>query len=323
MLPLAISIGDLGGVGPEVTLKALARLRLARPVVLYGDAAVLQATRERLGLRLRLREGAPEGRGIWVRSLSSLSPADGKPGRPSKRAAKSTLAHLTAAVDDTYAGRATALVTAPIHKERLAQIGFTYPGHTEFLAARTGAKRFAMMLAGDRLKVTLVTIHCALAEVPKRVTTAAVSEKITLTREALQRWFGKANPHIAVLGLNPHAGEAGLFGGEEKRAIAPAVAQARRKGWRVTGPHPADGFFGQVLGSDVDAVVCMYHDQGLIPLKLVHFWDGVNVTLGLPIIRTSPDHGTADDIAGKGIADPRSMMQAIRWADQFARRENR
>lgn len=323
MLPLAISVGDLGGIGPEVTLKALSRLRLARPVVLYGDAPALRATREQLGLRLRLGDGLPQGRGVWLHSESNLSAADFRPGRPSRRAAESTLRHLTAAVDDTHAGRAAALVTAPIHKDRLARIGFPYPGHTEYLAARTGAKRFAMMLAGDRLRVTLVTIHCALADVPKRVTTAAVSEKITLTHEALRRWFGKAKPRIAVLGLNPHAGEAGLFGDEERRAIAPAVAQARRKGWRVTGPHPADGFFGQVLGSDVDAVVCMYHDQGLIPLKLVHFWDGVNVTLGLPIIRTSPDHGTADDIAGQGSADPRSMMQAIKWADQFARREGR
>lgn len=323
MLPLAISIGDLGGVGPEVTLKALARLRLTRPVVLYGDAAALRATREQMRLRVRLREGPPVGPGIWLRSLTALAPIDTKPGRPSKRAAESTLAHLTAAVDDTYAGRAAALVTAPIHKERLSQIGFAYPGHTEYLAARTKAKRFAMMLAGDRLKVTLVTIHCALADVPGRITTAAVGEKIALTHEAMRRWFGKTKPHIAVLGLNPHAGEAGLFGEEERRAIAPAVAQARRKGWRVTGPHSADGFFGQVLKSDVDAVVCMYHDQGLIPLKLVHFWDGVNVTLGLPIIRTSPDHGTADDIAGKGVADPRSMMQAIKWADQFAKREGR
>lgn len=323
MLPLAISVGDLGGVGPEVTLKALTRLRLERPVVLYGDAGALEATRARLSLRLRLRTGPVAGRGVWLRSESTLRPQDFTPGRPTKRAAESTLRHLTAAVDDTFAGRAAALVTAPIHKERLARIGFTHPGHTEFLAARTGAKRYAMMLAGDKLKVTLVTIHCALAEVPRRITTAGVFEKIALTHEALQRWFGKSKPRIAVLGLNPHAGEAGLFGDEERRAIAPAVAHARRKGWRVTGPHPADGFFGQVLGSDVDAVVCMYHDQGLIPLKLVHFWDGVNVTLGLPIIRTSPDHGTADDIAGKGIADPRSMMQAIKWADAFAKRDAR
>lgn len=326
MLPLAISLGDLGGVGPEVTLKALARLRLQRPVVVYGDANAVAATRTRLQLRLRLQLGFPPAHaatGTWVRSVTELRPGDFRPGRPSDRAAASTLEHLTVAVDDVRDGRAAALVTAPIHKERLTEIGFSYPGHTEFLAARTGATRFAMMLAGERLKVTLVTIHCPLGEVPSRLTTTAVTEKIELTHEALRRWFGRPKPRVAVLGLNPHAGENGLFGDEERRIIAPAVAAAKKRGWRVTGPHAADGFFGQVLEGDVDAVVCMYHDQGLIPLKLVHFWDGVNVTLGLPIIRTSPDHGTADDIAGKGVADPRSMMQAIKWADSFARREGR
>lgn len=322
MLPLAISLGDLGGIGPEVTLKALARLRLTRPVALYGDAGVVEATKRRLGLRLAVSTGEPLRRGVYLHSLTRLPARDVRPGAPSDAAARSTLAHLTAAIDDTRAGRCAALVTAPIQKERLAKIGFAFPGHTEFLAERTGARRFAMMLAGDKLKVVLVTIHCALAEVPRRITAEGVFEKIELARGAAKRWFGRSQPRIAVLGLNPHAGENGIFGDEEGRLIAPAIARARRKRWRVDGPFPADGFFGHAAAG-YDAVVCMYHDQGLIPLKLLHFWDGVNVTLGLPIIRTSPDHGTAYDIAGKGKADARSMMQAIRWADAFARREGR
>jgi 4-hydroxythreonine-4-phosphate dehydrogenase len=322
MLPLAISLGDLGGIGPEVTLKALSRLRLPRPVVLYGDAGVVARTKAHLGLRLAIRAGAPGARGIYLHALTNLPAKAVKPGNPSDDAARSTLAHLTAAVDDVRAGRRAALVTAPIQKERLAKIGFAFPGHTEFLAHRTGAKHFAMMLAGDKLKVVLVTIHCALAEVPRRITRGAVLEKIELTRDCVQRWFGKSRPRIAVLGLNPHAGENGIFGDEEGRVITPAIRAARARGWKVEGPFPADGFFGHQAG-DYDAVVCMYHDQGLIPLKLLHFWNGVNVTLGLPIIRTSPDHGTAYDIAGRGAADARSMAQAIRWADAFARREGR
>ena len=322
MLPLAISLGDLGGIGPEVTLKALSKVRIERPVVLYGDASTVGATKERLRLRLRLREGAPQDRGVYLHSLTDLTAREVKPGKPTAQAARSTLAHLTAAVDDTFAGRCAALVTAPIHKERLAKIGFAYPGHTEFLAARTHARRFAMMLAGEKLRVVLVTIHCALADVPSRLSPSGVREKIELAHDAMRRWYGKSNPRIAVLGLNPHAGENGIFGDEEGRIIAPAIASARRRRIRVEGPFAADGFFGHAA-ANYDAVVCMYHDQGLIPLKLLHFWDGVNVTLGLPIIRTSPDHGTADDIAGKGVADPRSMMAAIRYADAFARRERR
>jgi 4-hydroxythreonine-4-phosphate dehydrogenase len=328
MLPIVISIGDLGGIGPEVSLKGLQAARIKRPIVLYGDQNAIAAAIEQTGLKIKLQKGTPASEaisGVFVRSLTSLKPNDFKAGNPSRKAASSTILHLSAAIDAVKQQQAAAIVTAPIQKEKLTQVGFKHPGHTEFLAAKTGAKRFAMMLAGDRLKVTLVTIHCPLVEVSKRLTAEGVFDKIELTRNAIRDWFGIPDPRIAVTGLNPHAGEGGMFGDEEIRIIKPAIRKALRKGWAVSGPHPADGFFGQLADAEdqVDAVVCMYHDQGLIPLKMVHFWDGVNVTLGLPIIRTSPDHGTAYDIAGKNIADPRSMAQAIRWADQFARREGK
>lgn len=327
MKPLAISLGDLGGIGPEVTLKAVSQVAdtLRRPIVIYGDTTALALTAESLGQPLCWVSGMPPVNvhtGVYVYSLTHLHSRDVRPARPSRAAARSTLIHLEAAVADTLAGKNAALVTAPIQKGRLAAIGFDYPGHTEFLAARTKAKHYAMMLAGDCLRVTLATIHCALTEVTKRLSTAAIFAKIALTQAALVQWFGIRHPRIAVLGLNPHASEGGLFGNEEARIIMPAIRKARRRGWHVEGPYAADGFFGrwpEVSGA-TDAVVCMYHDQGLIPLKMLHFWDAVNITLGLPIIRTSPDHGTAYDIAGTNRADPRSMAQAIWWAHRFARR---
>ncbi len=322
MLPLAVSLGDLGGVGIEVTLKALADQPPARPVVLFGDGNAVASVKRQLSLGLAIEAGPPPPEaagGVFLRASTALDEQDFKPGAPSRAAARSTLLHLTEAVDAVRDGTCAALVTAPIQKEKLSEVGFTHPGHTEFLAERTGASRFAMMLAGDRLRVTLVTIHCALKDVASKVTRPGVVEKIELTHAALTAWFGIERPKIAVLGLNPHAGEGGLFGDEETRAIRPAIEEMKARGMDVDGPHPADGFFGKESRHSYDAVVCMYHDQGLIPLKMEHFWDGVNLTLGLPIIRTSPDHGTAYDIAGKGIADARSMAQAIRWADRFAR----
>jgi 4-hydroxythreonine-4-phosphate dehydrogenase len=326
MLPLGISLGDVSGVGPEVTLKAVHAARIKRPIIVYGDENVVRTAAELCGVSPTVRAGYPKAEarsGLFVISRSVLKPRDFRPGRPSAAASLSTLKHLTAGVEDAATGRLAGLVTAPIQKEKLARIGFAYPGHTEFLAARTGAKRFAMMLAGERLRVTLVTIHCPLAKVSSQLSANTVFEKIALTHQALARWFGKPNPHIAVLGLNPHAGENGLFGDEEEKFIRPAIQRARKKKWQIDGPHPADGFFGRFSESDYDAVVCMYHDQGLIPLKLMHFWDGVNITLGLPIIRTSPDHGTAYDIAWQGVADARSMTQAILYADRFARAEGK
>ena len=209
------------------------------------------------------------------------------------------------------------MATAPINKEAMNRAGILYPGHTELLAELTGSTEYVMMLAGDRLRVTLVTIHEALADVPHLVTTEKVLATIRITHRDLDRYFRK-NPRLAVLALNPHCGEGGLFGDAETRIIAPAIAAARAEGIDVTGPHSADTLFHFAVQGEYDAVVCMYHDQGLIPLKLLHFDDGVNVTLGLPIIRTSVDHGTAYNLAGTGRASDASLTAAIRMAAEMA-----
>jgi 4-hydroxythreonine-4-phosphate dehydrogenase len=210
------------------------------------------------------------------------------------------------------------LVTAPINKEAMNRAGHDYPGHTELLAELTGSRDFVMMLAGDRLRVTLVTIHEALADVPRLITRERVLSTIRITHHDLHRYF-RPNPRIAVLALNPHCGEGGMFGREDQLIIRPAVEAARAEGVDATGPLSADTLFHFAVQGDYDAVVCMYHDQGLIPLKLLHFDDGVNVTLGLPIIRTSVDHGTAYNLAGSGAASEQSMVAAIRMAAAMAR----
>ena len=213
-------------------------------------------------------------------------------------------------------GQVAAMVTGPINKEALNRAGYQYPGHTELLAELTGAKEFVMMLAGERLKVTLVTIHEALRDVPQLLTYDKVLATIRITQHDLHRYFSR-NPRLAVLALNPHCGEGGLFGDEEDRIINPAVKTAKSDGIDVVGPLSADTLFHFASQGAYDAVVCMYHDQGLIPLKLLHFDDGVNVTLGLSIIRTSVDHGTAYDLAGTGRASSRSMIAAIRMATEM------
>jgi 4-hydroxythreonine-4-phosphate dehydrogenase len=226
-------------------------------------------------------------------------------------------AYITTAVDLAVSGKIAAMVTAPINKEALKMGGSRYTGHTELIAERVGCERYAMMLAGDRLRVVLVTIHMALTKVPAALTPEKIQTVLEITAESLRSRFGIPVPSIAVAGLNPHAGEGGLFGDEEERLIAPAVAKARQTtGATITGPLPPDTVFVAAAAGRYDAVVCMYHDQGLIPLKLLHFEDGVNTTLGLPIIRTSVDHGTAYDIAGTGRAGCASLEAAVRMAVQ-------
>jgi 4-hydroxythreonine-4-phosphate dehydrogenase len=225
---------------------------------------------------------------------------------------------ITAAVRHARASLIDAIVTAPISKVALRQAGYEYPGHTEMLARLTGAPHVAMMLAGDRLRVVPVTIHCPLRDVPERLSTHAILQAIHLTHDALRRYFSLDRPRIAVAALNPHAGEGGLFGDEEASIIAPALRQAHVGHIDASGPHPPDTVFYHAARGDYDAVVCMYHDQGLIPLKLLHFDDGVNLTLGLPVIRTSVDHGTAYDIAGRGLASPASLLSALRLASRMA-----
>jgi len=295
-------MGEPAGIGPEVALAAFARLdgRVgAHPLTLVGDPDVLA--------------GAPAQALIPTKARARRTP-----GKPDSANAAAVTEAIAAAVAACLAGEAAALVTAPIHKAVLASAGFPFPGHTEFLAHLTGTRRFVMMLASDMLRVVPLTIHMPLTQVPAAVTRQAVFDAGEVTLTALRRDFGILNPRLAVAGLNPHAGEDGVLGDEDIAVIAPAVAALRARGFDVRGPLSADTMFHAEARRTYDAALCMYHDQALIPIKTLSFWDGVNVTLGLPIIRTSPDHGTAFDIAGTGKADDRSMIAAIRMAARMA-----
>ena len=325
---IGITMGCPVGVGPEVIAKFWAANKScqkakAAPVVI-GDARRLADCARELSIDLPLSEwlpGAPvTDEALPVLSVSHLpKQAWAKPNRQTNEAMAK---YILEAVRLTQAGQLAAMVTCPITKTGLQAAGHAFPGHTEMLATLCDTTNFAMMMAGNRLKVVLVTIHIDLALVPPLVTTEEVVRVIRLTGQALRRDFGVANPKIAVAGLNPHAGESGLFGHEEAREILPAIEQGRAEGWDITGPLPPDTVFFKAAEGDFDVVICMYHDQGLIPFKLLHFADGVNVTLGLPIIRTSVDHGTAYDIAGKGIADSGSLTAAFNLAGTMQRNRN-
>jgi 4-hydroxythreonine-4-phosphate dehydrogenase len=323
---IAITMGDPCGIGPEIIVKAVAE-RAVRDVcipVVLGDKGVMERAIALIGggqeLIVLQSDALPEsnqsGR-IFLKELSCLAATDMVYGSPTKGSGDAVFHYIKAASSLCLSGRAGALVTAPLNKAALNLAGHNYPGHTELLAELTGAEEFVMMLAGERLRVTLVTIHEALAEVPSLVTYDKVLATIMTTHHGVARYFCR-NPRIAVLSLNPHAGEGGLFGDHEEQVIIPAIEEARRRGINASGPHPADTLFHFAVQGDYDAVVCMYHDQGLIPLKLLHFDDGVNITLGLPIIRTSVDHGTAYGLAGKGIASEASMKAAILTAAKMA-----
>ncbi|HVV53315.1 MAG TPA: 4-hydroxythreonine-4-phosphate dehydrogenase PdxA [Polyangia bacterium] len=313
--PIAISLGDPAGIGPEIVARALAE-RPDAEVVVFGDAGVLARAAEAAGV------APPRAR---VVAATHLAPGEVTPGKPNDASGRAQLAYLTAAVDAALAGEVSALVTAPISKEWIARAGFRFPGHTEYLAARAGVSEFAMMLAGPRLRVTVATTHVPLQEVPRLLTVEGIASAIWLTADGLSRRFGIAAPRVAVAGLNPHAGEAGRFGDEEARLVRPAIDRARARlaaagsTATVDGPLVPDSVFRQAAGGAYDAVVALYHDQGLIPLKLLHFDDGVNLTLGLPFVRTSPDHGTAYDIAGSGRARPHSFLAALDLARAAAR----
>ena len=317
---IAITMGDPAGIGPEVIVKALRSRRVlsaADPVVV-GDYGVMARAAARLGIRLARSRIRPISA---RRGLNPLKAVDVTPARPNKKTALAMIACIEEALRMTLAGEADAMVTAPISKAAAAKAGFRFPGHTEFIAHLTGTKDFAMMLGGPDLKVVLVTIHTPLKSVPHRITREAVLKTITIADRAFKRYFIK-KPKIAVAALNPHAGEGGLFGDEELRAIAPAVKKALKLGMDVTGPVAPDTvFYRAAVKKEFDCVVSMYHDQGLGPLKLLHFDNGVNVTLGLPIIRTSVDHGTAYGIAGKGVASAESMIAAIVTAAKMAKRK--
>ena len=324
---IGITMGDPVGIGPEIIVKALAQPELktiCRPVI-FGDGRVITQAMHSLGIDLPLQVHAtfqdcrPRPQPSLI-NLSDIDPETLVHGMPTPESSSAMAAAIVEAVRRARAKGIDAIVTAPINKQALNQAGFAFPGHTEMLAHFTDTPDVVMMLAGSRLRVVLVTIHCALAEVPERLTTEAIVKTATIAHAGLQRYFTPhAKPRLAIAALNPHAGENALFGREEQVVIMPAIEQLRSRGLDVSGPHSPDTVFHAAARGDYDAVVCMYHDQGLIPLKLLHFEDGVNISLGLPIIRTSVDHGTAYDIAGLGRANPASLVSAIKTAATMAR----
>jgi 4-hydroxythreonine-4-phosphate dehydrogenase len=302
--PILITMGEPAGIGPEVAVAAVKALggRVGdRALKLVGVPGVFEAA------------GGFDGEIIPTKARAVR-----EPGRPGTGNAQAVIQAIELAVSQAMDGAAAAVVTAPINKAVLAQAGFPHPGHTEFLQALTGAKRAVMMLASEKLRVVPQTIHIPLASVPAALSTDAIVETGEIILAALMRDFGIAAPRLAVAGLNPHAGEEGVLGGEDAAIVWPAVERLLARGHDVRGPLSADTLFHDAARARYDAALCMYHDQALIPIKTLSFWDGVNVTLGLPIVRTSPDHGTAFDIAGTGKADPRSMIAAIELAARMA-----
>ena len=317
--PVALSCGEPAGIGPELAVKAWAELRDTCPFVWIGDPQHLPAQTPMVVVAQISDAAAVSRHTLPVLEHKFAAPAT--PGKTDPRNAAGVIQVLERAVSLVTAGEASALCTAPIHKKALIDgAGFAYPGHTEFLASLAGVEHVVMMLASDALRVVPATIHIALADVPQALTPEHLRRTIEITAAGLQSRFGIVAPRIAVAGLNPHAGEGGAMGREELSWIAPLIAQMASEGLKVTGPHPADTLFHSAARRRYDAAIAMYHDQALIPIKTLDFDRGVNVTLGLPFVRTSPDHGTAFDIAGKGIGNPTSLIEALKLAQQMAAR---
>lgn len=323
---LGLTMGDPAGIGPEVIAKALADKalgRLCRPVVV-GSRPVLERTITWLKLPLRVVEFEPErvvrlktGQVQVMDPLTSPLPKF-RLGVAAEETGAASVAFIKSAVELAQAGSVAGIVTAPINKEAMNMAGYHYPGHTELLADLTRSKEFGMMIVGGPLKIMFTTTHVAINALAPLLTTDRIAKAIRLAHLGLTKYFGIARPRIGVAALNPHAGEHGLFGDEEATNIAPAVRLARAAGIKASDPLPADTLFGKAARGSYDGVVAMYHDQGLIPLKLVAFGTCVNLTVGLPIIRTSVDHGTAYDIAGKGVAEHGSLLEAVKVAARLA-----
>lgn len=325
---IGITIGDINGVGPEVIMKALADSRMLGMLtpVIYGNGRVLSHYKKLLGLQEFTYNQVKEGGNIAVKNVNVINCWDDQvevtPGRPSPEAGKAALKAIRRACEDLKAGVIDALVTGPIDKKTVTSEEFPFAGHTEFITQFFGAGDSLMLMVSDTLRVGLVTVHVPVAEVAPLITRERLQAKLALLEQSLMRDFGVAKPKIAVLGLNPHAGDGGLMGKEEDEIIRPVVIDLKNKGRLVQGPFPADGFFGSGSARKFDGVLAMYHDQGLIPFKVMSFDTGVNFTAGLPIVRTSPDHGTAYPIAGKNQADESSFRQAIFQAVDILARRN-
>lgn len=317
--PLAITMGDASGIGPEIVVKALGRA--ADRVVVYGSVIVMKEAVRRLGSGLEVRPLlapgalAPQAGTIDVIEVTKIVEAP-KLGEISAVSGQASFDAIVAAIAAAKAGTVSGIVTAPINKEAMSRAGIKYPGHTEILADYGGADRVAMMLANDEIRTVLVTIHTSLRTAIEQADFAAQMAAIRLAHEGGVA-LGFARPRVAIAGLNPHAGEGGLFGDEEIRIIGPAIEAARAEGIDASGPWPGDTVFMQARTGRFDVVVAQYHDQGLIPVKYLGLDKGVNITLGLPFVRTSPDHGTAFDIAGRGLADPASLETALAYASRL------
>jgi 4-hydroxythreonine-4-phosphate dehydrogenase len=330
MQPLALTIGDPAGIGGEITLRAWLALRQTGPVfVALDDPDRLQRLAQDMGLTVPVRPVADteEAAAVFVSALPvipiSLASVP-RPGQPDQANASAVVGSIEQATRLALSGAAGGVVTNPINKAALYQAGFAYPGHTEFLAELTGASgQQIMMLASPMLRVVPVTVHASLRDSIAMLTTQMIVAASRTTAAALRRDFGITQPRLAVAGLNPHAGEQGALGTEETTIVQPAIDILRADGIDVSGPWPPDTMFTAAARTRYDVAICMYHDQALIPLKTLDMDHGVNVTLGLPIVRTSPDHGTAFDIAGKGIADPASLIAALRLAALLAERRAR
>jgi 4-hydroxythreonine-4-phosphate dehydrogenase len=326
--PLAVSLGDPAGIAPELIVEAWVRREAERlpPFVVCGGAGVLRAAAQRRGLAVTVVTVADpaEALELFARALPVLGGEDAAyvPGEPREAGAALALASLRRAAALAVAAEASGIVTGPVSKAELAKIGFTFPGQTEFVADACGvaAEDSVMMLAGPSLRTVPLTVHVPLAEVPRLLTADLIVRRCRVVAAALQRDYGLERPRLALCGLNPHAGENGRMGREDAEVVAPAIARLQAEGIAASGPHPADTLFAPHLRGSYDVAIAMYHDQALIPLKTLDFDRGVNVTLGLPIVRTSPDHGTAFGIAGTGQAKADATVAAIRMAGEIAAR---
>ena len=327
-LKIALTLGDPAGIGPELIVKMFLKHDLSKygEVFVIGDIFPLLSAQRLISRKIAIRPMKDINDIKKEKFVINVLDAGNKDmdsipmAAPGARAGRASFGYLKTAIQLAKIKKIDAIVTAPVNKHSLHMAGINYPGHTEILAKFTGTKKYAMMLSGEKLKVVLVTIHTALKNVPRLINKKNIFKIIDLTNKSLKNDFGIKAPRIAVLGLNPHAGEKGAFGKEEATKIIPAISAARKKYINVSGPFPSDTVFNKaVYEKKFDALVCMYHDQGLIPLKLLSFDTGVNITLGLPIVRTSPDHGTAYDLVCTGRASESSMMAALKMAAEIAR----
>lgn len=325
-LRIGISLGDFNGIGPEVILKTLADNRILNHCVpvIYASGSLINKERKNLGLDHFSFQQQKTAENLDYKKTNVINcweqDYELTPGKPTRESGEAALRSLQAACQDLKAGLIDGLVTAPIDKDNIQSEDFHFPGHTEFLTSYFEAPESLMFLVSERLRVATVTGHMALKEVAHTLSPELIILKTSLLLESLKKDFGISKPRVAVLGLNPHAGENGLLGKEEEQIILPALRQLKEKGHLVFGPFPADGFFGTGHYRQVDGVLAMYHDQGLIPFKTLAFEDGVNFTAGLPVVRTSPDHGTAYDIAGKNMASETSFREALFLACDILRK---